>query len=144
MRYPRFVYIPQAVFANQKDDERIFVVARRHAIDFVISSWALVILVIAPIFVFSLGAKSILQSVIFTDVLSRDITVIFFLLYFLMLAIIFMTSWIGYYYNLLIISEEGIIEVAQKGLFNREIYEVLFDQIEDVSYHTHGFFKHYV
>ncbi len=49
-----------------------------------------------------------------------------------------MITWITYYYNILILTDARVVEINQNGLFNRDVNELVFEQVEDVSCHTKG------
>jgi len=139
MRYPRFAYIPQPAFVNQQDDERVFIIARRHFVDFIGYAIIIFALLLVPILIVAIGYQGIGQAIATGGAIAYDILILVSAVYFMLLMVVAMTSWVGYYYNLLIVTDERIIEVAQKGFFSREMYELAFEQIEDVSYHTKGF-----
>lgn len=143
MIYPRFAYIPQPVFSDQRDTERVFVVARRHVIDFLQSLMVLISLIILPvIFVFLFG-EAIAGYIQSSPVFAADIILLGSMFYLLMLLMVFMTSWVGFYYNLLVVTDERIVEITQKGFFSRETFELTYDQIEDVDYVSKGLLATY-
>lgn len=57
----------------------------------------------------------------------------------LMAAGYFFYYWIGWYYSVYIVTDERIIEVRQKGLFNRKVSEFGLDKVQNVNYHIRGF-----
>ncbi len=46
--------------------------------------------------------------------------------------------WVCWYYDVYILTTARIIEVRQKGLFNREVREIDLDKIQDVTYNVSG------
>ncbi len=46
--------------------------------------------------------------------------------------------WIGWYYSVYIVSDQRLIDIHQKGLFNRKVSEVGFDKIQSINYHING------
>ena len=48
-------------------------------------------------------------------------------------------SWIGWYYTVYIVTDTRIMEIKQKGFFNRKIEEWQLDNISSVNYHVNGF-----
>ena len=139
MKLARFNYIPQPVFPNQRDDERIFVFSRRHPVDFLPTFIIIVILFVLPIIFVSAIWSQPPSSSVFDPLYIRDLIILTSLTYILILATVAITSWVNFYYNVLIVSDERIVEIAQRGLFSREIKELVFEQIEDVSSKTTGF-----
>lgn len=139
MRLTRFSNVVQPVFPNQRSDEKIFVFSRRHFIDFLPTIIIISILLILPAIFIALIWN---QSLDFGDidlVYSRDFIVLISLVYWLIIEIILITSWINFYYNVFVVSNERVVEIAQKGLFSHEVNELAFAQIEDVSFKTKGF-----
>lgn len=63
-----------------------------------------------------------------------------------LLGIIFSLSygfytWTCWYYDVYILTSERVIEVEQKGLFNREVREIGLEKIQDVTYNVSGLFS---
>ena len=143
MIYPRLAYIPQPVFSDQRDTERVFVVARRHIIDFLQSLVILLALAILPIIVGILFGREIITLIQTNQAYWADLVILLVMVYFLIVIMFFMTSWIGFYYNLLIVTDERIVEITQRGLFSRETYELTYDQIEDVDFTSRGLLMTY-
>lgn len=135
---PKFIHIPQAVFPNQRNDERIFVIARRHYVDFIFFAAAIIILGFVPIILF-FATYSTSMSFMSVGVYVRDFFILGALAYYLTLTVLFLTTWIIYYYNIFIVSDERVVEIVQKGLFSREVNELSFEQVVDVSSETKGF-----
>ena len=48
--------------------------------------------------------------------------------------------WFDYYLDIWIITTHRIVNVEQKGLFSRQVSELKFNQIQDVSTDVKGFF----
>lgn len=143
MSFPKFAYFPQPVFSDQRDTERVFVITRRHIIDFLQSLAILSVLVILPIIIGAVFGSSIVLFMQSNPAYWGDLVILSLMIYFLMLIMFFMTSWIGFYYNLLIITDERIVEITQRGFFSRETYELTYDQIEDVDFTSRGLLATY-
>lgn len=47
--------------------------------------------------------------------------------------------WVDYYFDVWIITSERIVNIEQKGLFNREVSELQFSRIQDVTSVVDGF-----
>ena len=137
MRYPRYAYIPQCVFPNQRDNEKIFVLTRRHFVGFIIYIILFFFLAIIPPLFLLLGYFS--GTPFELSVLGRDIVILLVCTYYLLAISFFTTAWVSFYYDIFIVTDERIIDITQKGLFSREIYELSFEQIEDVTTKTRGF-----
>lgn len=53
--------------------------------------------------------------------------------------IFFFRSWIGWYFSVIIISDQRLIEVKQKGLWNRTVVDIGLDKIQSINYQIAGF-----
>ena len=47
--------------------------------------------------------------------------------------------WVDYYFDVWIITSQRIVNIEQKGLFNREVSELQFSRIQDVTSVVDGF-----
>lgn len=139
MKYPKYAYISQCVFPNQRDNEKVFIITRRHYIEFIKYFVIFIFLIIIPIVMFLTAIITTPGILVSIGVLGRDFLVLFACSYYLLVITFFATSWVSYYYDMFIVTDTRIIEISQKGLFNRESYELLFEQIEDVTTRESGF-----
>ncbi|OGF62317.1 hypothetical protein A2926_04390 [Candidatus Giovannonibacteria bacterium RIFCSPLOWO2_01_FULL_44_40] len=57
----------------------------------------------------------------------------FTLIYLMVVTLIAFLFWIDYYLDIWIITSERIIDVEQKGLFNRSVSEFMLDRVQDVT-----------
>jgi|GEM_PF-486188 len=135
----RFTEVPQPVIPNQRNDEVIFVLSRKHFIDYLPFALILGALIIIPIGAVLIGIGSLMVFLETSGVLIRDIIILIFIAYYLILAGIFINSWVSFYFYLFVVTNERVIEIQQRGLFNREFNELDFNQIEDISSMTTGF-----
>lgn len=53
--------------------------------------------------------------------------------YTLILSVVAFSMWIDYYLDIWIITDTRIIDIEQKGLFQREISEFMLERIQDVT-----------
>jgi len=135
----RLPHVPQPVFATQHDSERVFVVTSRHYIGFIFFILIIVAQLVLPLVIFLVGINFFLPSILALDVYVRDAVILLAATYYLTLLAVFLTSWVVFYYNILVVTDERIIEISQRGIFHREENELTFDQIEDVSCRVKGF-----
>jgi len=56
----------------------------------------------------------------------------------LLLWIIFFVEWTDYYLDMLVVTNKRLIDIEQKGFFNREITSFFFAQIQDITVETRG------
>ncbi len=58
----------------------------------------------------------------------------FFLsVYLMVIVLVSFVLWADYYLDIWIITSQRIIDINQKGLFNREVSEFMLDKVQDVS-----------
>ncbi len=57
----------------------------------------------------------------------------------ILLLMVFTLYFHNYYLSLQVITNERVIDIDQKGVFNREVNELSLGQIEDVSFKQQGF-----
>jgi hypothetical protein len=48
-------------------------------------------------------------------------------------------AWIGWYYTVYIMTDVRLIEIKQRGFFNRKVSEYGLDKIQNINYHIRGF-----
>lgn len=53
-------------------------------------------------------------------------------------ALVMLPSWIGWYFSLFIITDQRLIQITQKGLFNRSVIDMRLNQIQMVNYQIAG------
>ncbi|MEK7625176.1 MAG: PH domain-containing protein [Patescibacteria group bacterium] len=61
--------------------------------------------------------------------------------YYLSIGIFYYTYFVNYYLNLLIITNDRLLDVEQEGLFSRTISEVDLYKIQDITSTVDGFFQ---
>lgn len=54
-------------------------------------------------------------------------------------VILFMPSWISWYYSVFIVSDQRLIQITQKGLWKRSVVDIGLNQIQMVNYEVGGF-----
>ena len=109
-----------------KEDEEVVVIFRK--------SWGSrlfsilkVVLFFAILLVFSFWLlRSLIGGIIF-----------FLFLIFVVLYAIYI--WINWYFDSVVITNQRIIKISQKGLFNKTVEEIPLDHIVNVSYEIPGF-----
>ena len=57
----------------------------------------------------------------------------------LLVAAYWFHRWVGWYYSIYIVTDQRLIEIKQRGFFNRRVSEYRFDKIQNVNYHIRGF-----
>lgn len=123
-------------FDGQKKGERIMLVSHRHWFNICIQF----VLVLAILVLFIVAYASV--PVLFPEVKTIYAGVFnFFASLFLMLVWVFaFTIWIDYYLDVWIITDKRIVNVEQRGLFNRQVSELEHIRVQDVTTDVEGFF----
>lgn len=137
MALPHFAYIPQPAFPNQRDDEIIYVISCKHSFEFILYSILFFFLSILP-FVFLAQSSSFSNLTASDPIFIRDLIIIAVMTYLLVIAVVYLTIFLTHYFTIFIVTDERIVEITQKALFYREIHELTFEQIEDISADTKG------
>lgn len=127
-------YIP-----HHKKGEKIILLLRRHY--FIILNkiifWAITA-ILPPIFY--LLFRDILGT-LFVNGLFQPIMVLFTSTYYLFIWLFAFHSFVDYYLDVWIVTDERIVNIEQKGLFNRTVAEQKLYRIQDVTSELKGFFS---
>ena len=112
-------------FADQFDDEEVLLVFRKHPVvmrrGFIIAMLTLLLGSVPSLFnptygtyFMGMGAAIVLG------------------------ALIMLPSWIGWYFSVFIVTDQRLIQITQKGLFNRSVIDMRLNQIQMVNYQIAG------
>jgi uncharacterized membrane protein YdbT with pleckstrin-like domain len=119
-------------FPGQHDDEEIAFLFRQHPLvmrKFLIFGLLVILVAILPLD--------------FPQVYSSDSMTHFFVRVALFVPIavliVWVYRWIGWYYTVWLVTDERIIGIKQRGLFDRRVEEWQLDSIQNVNYHIDGF-----
>jgi len=123
---------------NQIPGEKIVKVLRRDLFVLFFKILFFIVLFILPLFVLFITIQ------MFPDVLEGQVTRPIIILlgssYYLFIWLFFFFSFIDYYLDIWIITNERIIDVQQKGFFSRVIAEQRLYRIQDVTSEVNGLF----
>jgi hypothetical protein len=126
--------MPAKYFEDQFDDEEVLYVFRKHPIvmrkGLIIASLGLLI---GPLY-----------TLIMTYVRPNDVPSMnfFFMSLFgsvVLSAILFMPSWIGWFYSVFIVTDQRLIQITQRGFFHKSVVDLGLAQIQSVNYEIAGF-----
>lgn len=56
------------------------------------------------------------------------------------LILYFIYSWVVYYFDVFVITDQRVIDIQQTGIFRRSVVEAPMSRIQDVTYNIAGFF----
>lgn len=119
-------------------DDEILIFSHRHLMVFLGPLIITILLTIFPlVFGIILGSYSA-ESPLSADV--KIMIIVFMSVYYLILSSYLFIEWITYYYDILIVTENTIVDIRQNNVFNREISHLHLRQIEDISSEVKGFF----
>lgn len=58
---------------------------------------------------------------------------------FVLAAILYLPSWISWYYSVYIVTDQRLIQITQKGFWKRSVVDIGLPQIQMVNYEVSGF-----
>lgn len=125
--------VVEYAFPGQKKDEPIYIFLRRHIIAFLPVFLLILAMAIVPLLILLFA----IPEDIFSG-LTGNIVILGAAFYYLVLMTFCIIAWIDFYFDIYILTDRRIIDIEQKGLFNRDISELTLEQVEDVSSHITG------
>lgn len=125
-------------FPGKEPDEQIIMALRCHKIVIGQKIFGLVIGCLIPVAIYWAGTRYTnwlddRSGILYTTV------ILVFSLFELFLLLFVYHAWVNYYLDLWIITNERIIAMEQRGLFNRSVSELRLNRIQDVSSEVKGF-----
>lgn len=121
-------------------DETVILEVRKHWIVFANFGAGLFFSALFPLIV------SYLLNIFFPNFINFDLPgndnafyLFFYIIWLLILWILFFVDWTKYYLDVWYVTEKRIIVVNQKQIFDREISNLRFDKIQDITIDIHGF-----
>ena len=124
---------------GQLSGEKIIKVVRRDFFILLKKILYFIILVILPWLFYNYILLNIFPNLLLGPV-SWPIIILCVSAYYLFIWLFFFFSFIDYYLDVWVITNERIIDVQQKGFFSRTIAEQRLYRIQDVTSEVHGFF----
>lgn len=124
---------PHKYFADQFEDEEVLYVFRKHPI---VMRKGLII-----------GMMAWLVGPVYTLALTylrpNDYPSVTFFFMSLVLSIVFgilllVPSWISWYFSVFIVTDQRLIQITQRGMFNRSVVDMGLGQIQMVNYEVSG------
>src|SRR5579885_2276145 len=115
----------QKYFADQLDDEEVLFVFRKHPI---VMRKGLIISMLA-ILAGTIPALIKPEFSWFFGGLAAGLV---------LCIILFMPSWISWFYSVFIVTDQRLIQITQKGLFHRSVVDLSLAQIQMVNYEIAG------
>lgn len=126
-----YVSQPQGMhFETQHEQEKILLVLRQHPIVFVPKLATLAALLLMPLFVFPMFP--------FFALLPPQMSFFSFVGWYVFVAIFAIESFLEWYYNIYVITDERIIDIDFYSLIYKSVSEAKISKIEDVTATTAG------
>ncbi|CAN5120945.1 hypothetical protein BH11PAT4_BH11PAT4_0340 [soil metagenome] len=124
-------------FPGKEKDEAIFVFARPYGVAFIP-----VALVFLFIFIFAVMAQLALSMnwVLTLATPTVNAAILFIGIFELFGLIVFLTTVLDFYYDILIVTDRRVVDIDQEQLFFRSISELNLNDVEDVNSSVKGFF----
>ncbi len=124
---------PKKFFEDQFDNETVLYVFRKHPVvmrkGLIISSFAVLI---GPVYVL---AMTYIQP---NNPPSMNFFFLSILASFALAGIIFTPSWMSWHFSVFIVTDQRLIQITQKGFFNRSVVDMALRQIQMVNYEVAG------
>jgi len=120
-----------------KSYEKIEAVLRRHPITFLPVVGLYLLLAVLPVGLYFLFRST--TPAIFESPFWFPIVILIAAIYYLSLLLFFYSQFIDYYLDILVITNDRIVDVDQKGLFARTVSELDLFKVQDVTSETKGF-----
>lgn len=117
-------------FDTQKEEEKVFLVTRRHWIVYVPS---VLIGFLALVFCFVFYFQMDKVTVIADSESIAAITTVFLSIFMLFATLFVYVLWIVNYLNFQVVTDKNLVDIEQSGLFSRKISELSLEDIQDVS-----------
>ena len=112
-------------FPGQHDHEEVLLVFRHHLMSMrrqLIIGMLLILIAMTPIAVWPTN------SVVLRGGGLAILIAVFYIFW----------AWVGWYYSVYIATNERIIEVKQRGFFDRRVTEFGLDKVQNINYHIKG------
>lgn len=108
-----------------KEGEGVIKVVRKHGASFLWPAFKTFLILIIPFFFVSW-------------LFSNPVGLLIFIVWLVVGVGYGLHKWVEWYLDLFILTDQRIIRIDQKGLFNRKVIEYSYDNIENVTYEISG------
>ena len=126
-------------FNDFKDQERVVMIARHHWWILFREVFVLVILFLVPFFLIPLVFMFAVQGGTAPSNVPGGVVLFFSAAWALVMWNLIFARWTDFYYDIWVITNWRIIDIDQKGFFNRQISTLLtLDHIQDIETTTSG------
>ncbi len=123
-------------FPGQQADEKTVLLARVHWFKFagnLLFAFVLVLMWFVAWALIDQYLPTLLQG------MWGNIWILFSFLYFLFVALFLYIGWLNYYLDVWILTNDRLIDIDQKGLFNRSVSQLSLGQVQNIKAEIKGF-----
>jgi len=122
---------------TKKPDEKIVFMLRSHPIIFLGTLLLIGVLLAVPVGVYLL--MTAIAPGLLAGPISRPIIVLVAGAYYLLAWLFFLSSFVDYYLDAWIVTNDRILNIEQRGLFSRTVSEMDLGKVQDVTSEVKGF-----
>ena len=112
-------------FEGQHEDEEVFAVFRRHPVVMRKGLIGMLLLILISMLPITLRPQNIELLWLIAAGFIAGLAILFYV-------------WIGWYFSLLIMTNQRLVQMNQSGLFNRSVVDLGIDKIQNVNYQING------
>lgn len=123
---------------GQLENEEVIKIVRKDIFVLVKAILFFMLLAILPVLFFYITLESIFPTLL-TGQISYPVFVVCASIYYLCIWLFFFFSFIDYYLDIWVVTNERVIDIRQQGFFSRVISEQRLFRIQDVTSEIHGF-----
>jgi hypothetical protein len=133
-----FMYLPQGMrFETQQEDEKIILFLRRHWVTNTGWIFLSLLLIFLPFFLFP---YILVSGIVPNELVIRYLSFIT-LVWYLITSTFILSNFLMWYFNVVIVTNERVIDIDFINLLNKKLAETRIARIEDVSMHTGGIIR---
>jgi len=128
-------------FPGQQTDEKVEFYQRRHPMSVISNILITAVMFFLPLMGYLVARIMNGWKPLNIINLPESLQILFVLIgsiYYLALALFALVWWIDYYYDILIVSNSRLVDIEQRGLFNRSVGELYLLRVQDVTGSTRG------
>jgi hypothetical protein len=126
-------------FPSQEHDEAVFVFARPYWLAFVPT-----LLIFLFLYILTIAAQIALSGLPFgISAFTANMAVLGLTIFQLAMLIVFLVAVLDFYFDIIVVTDQRLVDIDQEQLFYRKISELNLKDIEDTSFVQKGFFQTY-
>jgi uncharacterized membrane protein YdbT with pleckstrin-like domain len=123
-------------FPGQHKEEEIKLIIRKHKIVLLTYALHIIIMSLLPVIFYLFVIPQTFSA--FLEPPYNNLFILLSVIYYGFVWIIIFTAWVDYYLDIWIITNERLLDVEQRGFFNRVVSELDLKRIQDITSEVHG------